>query len=63
MVSVGRHWKKLPREAADALETRLGRALGCLIKWLATLLTAGGLELFRLEDPFQPMTFYDTVIL
>ena len=56
------------REAVDAssLETfkaRLDVALGSLVWWLVTLLTAGGLKLDDHCGPFQPRTFYDSVIL
>ena len=43
-------WNRFPKEAVDApsLETfkaRLDVALGSLVRWLATLHIAGGLEL------------------
>ena len=50
---VVRHWNSLPRDTVDApsleaFKARLDRALGILIYWLVTFLTAGRLEL---DDP------------
>ena len=38
-------------------------ALGSLVWWLATLSTVGGLELDDHCGPFQPRSFYDSMIL
>ena len=62
------HWNRLPKEVVDvpsleAFKARLDVALGSLVWWLATLPTAGGLELDDLCGPFQPSLFYDSVIL
>ena len=61
------HWNRLPKEAVDApsleaFKARLDVALGSLVCWLATLHTAGGLELDGHCGPFQPRPFYDSVI-
>ena len=44
------HWNRLPKEVVDtpsleALKARLDVVLSSLVWWLATLPTAGGLEL------------------
>jgi len=62
------HWNRLPKEAVDApsLETvkaRLDVILGRLVRWLATLHIAGRLKLDDHCDPFQPRTFYDSMIM
>ena len=62
------HWNRLPKEALDApsleaLKARLNVALGSLVCWLATLHIAGGLKLHHHRGPFQPMPFYDSMIL
>jgi len=53
---------RLPKEAVDApslqaFKARLDVALGSLVCWLATLHTAGGLELNDHGGPFQPRPF------
>lgn len=57
----------MPREAVDAssLEAfnKLDGALGSLLYRLATLPTAGRLELYDLEGPLQAKSFYDSKIL
>ena len=65
---VVRYWNRLPKEAVDtpsleAFKARLDVALGSLVCWLATLHTAGGLELNGHCGPFQPRPFYDSVPL
>jgi len=65
---VVRHWNRLPREAVAApslavFKARLDEALSNLVQWKMTLPMAVGLELDDLEDPFQPKSFYDSVIL
>ena len=62
------HWNRLPKEVVDAssleaLKARLDVALGSLVCWLATLHTAGELQLDDHCDPFQPMPLYDSMIL
>ena len=62
-----RHQNRVLREAVDTpslevLKARLDGALSSLIWWGAALPTAGGLELNDLWGPFQPKTFYDSVI-
>jgi len=47
----------------EAFKARLDVALGSLVCWLATLPLAGGV--LKLDDhfgPFQPMSFYGSVI-
>ena len=65
---VVRHWNRLPKEAVDApsleaFKARLDVALGSLVWWLVTLHIAGGLKLDDHCGPFQPRSFYDSVIL
>ena len=60
------HWHRLPKEVVDAplleaFKARLDVALGSLVCWLATLHTAGGLELDGHCGPFQPRPFYDSM--
>jgi len=55
---MGKHWHRLPREAAEApsLETfkvRLDGALSNLVKLKMFLLTAGGLGQMTSKCPFQ----------
>ena len=62
------HWNRLPKEVVDApsleaFKARLDVALDSLVWWLATLHTAGGLKLDDHCGPFQPRTFYDSMIL
>ena len=61
-------WNMLPKEVVDtpsleAFKARLDVALGSLVWWLATLHTAGGLQLNDHCGPFQPRPFYDEVPL
>ena len=65
---VVRHRNRLPNEVVDApsleaFRARLHVALESLVWWLATLHTAGGLELHLHCGPFQPRPFYDCTIL
>jgi len=58
----------LPKEVVDAspleaFKARLDVALGSLVWWLATLHIAGGLKLDDHCGPFQPTTFFDSMIL
>ena len=60
------HWSRLPKVDApfpEAFKSRLDVALGSLVWWLTTLHIAGGLKLDDHCGPFQPRTFYDSVIL
>ena len=62
------HWNRLPKEVVDApsleaFKARLDVALGSLVWWLATLHIAGGLKLGDSYGPFQPRSFYDSVII
>ena len=55
----------MPKEVVDApsmeaFKVRLDVAMDSLVWWLETLHIAGGL---KLDDPFQPRPFYDSVIL
>lgn len=50
---MGKQWHRLPREAVDApsqevFKAKLDQVLGQLVSWVASLLTAGGLELDNL---------------
>ena len=61
------HCNRLPKDVVDApsleaFKARLDVALGSLVWWLVTLHTAGGLKLDDHYGPFQPRTFYDSVI-
>ena len=61
------HWNRLPKEVVDApslqaFKPRLDVALG-LVWWLATLHMAGELKLDDHCGPFQPWSFYDSMIL
>jgi len=61
------HWNRLPKEAVDApsleaFKARLDVALGSLVGQLSPLHIAGGLKLNDLCGPFQPRTFYDSMI-
>ena len=63
-----KHWNRLPKEVVDALSLdalkgRLDGALGSLVWWLVILHIAGGLKLDDHCGPFQPRSFYDSVIL
>ena len=58
----------MPKEAVDApsleaSKARLDVALGSLVWWLTTLHIAGGLKLDDHCSPFQPRSFYGSVIL
>ena len=61
------HWNRLPNEVVDApsleaFKARLDVALGSLVWWLATLPTAGGLELDDHCGPtVQPRPFCDSM--
>jgi len=62
------HWNRLPKEAVDApspeaFKARLDVALGSLLWWLATLHRAGGLKLDDHCGPFQPRSFYDSMMI
>ena len=62
------HWNRLPKEVVDApsleaFKARLDVALGSLVWWLATLHIAGGLKLDDHCGPFQPRSFYGSMIL
>jgi len=62
------HWNRWPKEAVDApsleaFKARLDVALGSLVWQLATLHIAGGLKGDDHCGPFQPRSFYDTMIL
>ena len=62
------HWNRLPREVVDApsleaFKARLDVALGSLVWWLAILYIAGGMKLDDHCGPFQPQTYYDSMIL
>jgi len=64
---VVKHWHRLPREAVAApslavFKARLDGALSTLVWWKMSLLMAGGLEPDDLEGPFQPKSFYDSMI-
>jgi len=56
--------KWLPKKVVDAPSPKalMDVALGCLVWWLATLHTAGGLKLDDHCGPFQPRPFYDSII-
>jgi len=47
----------------EAFKARLDVALGSLVWWLAALHIAGGLKLNDHCGPFQPRTFYGSMIL
>ena len=55
------HWNRLPKEAVDAPSLEAFKAR--LVWWLATLHTAGGLELDGHYGPFQPRPLHDAMIL
>ena len=60
------HWNRLPKEVVDApsleaFRARLDVALGSLVRWLTTLLVAGGLKLDEHCGPFQPRPFYGSM--
>ena len=62
------HWNRLPKEAVgapslQAFKARLDVALGSLGCWLVTLHIAGELKLDDHCGPFQPRTFYDSMLL
>jgi len=64
---VVRPWPRLPREAVAApslavFRARLDGALSTLGWWKMSLLMAEGLEPDDLQGPFQPKSFYDSVI-
>ena len=47
----------------EAFKARLDVALGSLVWWLVTLHIAGGLKLDDHCGPFQPKSFYDSMML
>ena len=66
------YWNRLLKEAVEAmslqvlhnpakLDGALGNLIKCLIQWLATLPTKGGLELGDLYGPLQRKPFYDSI--
>jgi len=44
-------------------KARLDGAWSSLVQWKVSLPMAGGLELGDLKSPFQPQSFYDSVLL
>ena len=52
----------LDAPSQDAFKAKLDVALVSLVQWLATLHIAGGLKLDDHCGPFQPRTFYDSMI-
>ena len=63
-----KHWNRLPKEVVDApsleaFKARLDVALGSLVWWLATLHIVGGLKLDDRCGPFQPSSFYDSMMI
>ena len=65
---VERHRHSLPREAVDTsslevFKARLDGTLCSLMWYVAALSTVGGLELYGLWGPFQPKSFYDSILL
>jgi len=57
----------LPKEVVDApspvaFKASLDVALGSVVWWLVTLHIAGGLKLDDHCGPFQPRSFYDSMI-
>ena len=56
------HWNRLDAPSLEAFKARLDVALGSLVWWLATLHIAGGLKLDDHCCPFQPRSFYDSMI-
>ncbi len=65
---VVRHWNRMHREAVcvpflKLLKAKLDGALGNLVWWVATLPTAGGLELDGISSSFQPKPLYDSMIM
>jgi len=67
-VTVLKHWHRLPRDAVAApslavFKARLDGALISLVWWKVSLLMAGELEPDDLSGPFQPLPFYDSMIL
>jgi len=47
----------------EVFKARLDGTVGNLIWWVATLPTAGGVELYGLYGPIQPKPFYDSMKL
>jgi len=65
---VVKHWNGLPGEVVEApsletFKTRLDRALSSLIQLAVSLLAARGVDWMTSKGPFQPKTFYDSMIL
>jgi len=65
---VVKHWHRLSREAVAApslevFKARLDGALSNMVWWKMSLLTAGGLEPHDLSGRFQPLPFYDSMVI
>ena len=61
-------WNRLPKEVVDApsleaFKARLDVALGSLVQGLVAMPMAGGLKLHDHCGPFQPRSFYDSLVL
>jgi len=55
--------KVVDAPSLQAFKARLDVALGSLVCWLATLHTAGGLELDEHCGSFQPRPFCDSMMI
>jgi len=65
---VVKHWNRVPKEAVNApslavFKARLDGVLRNLVNWKMSLFMAGGLEPDDLQGPFQPLPFYDSMII